>query len=234
MAEIKNYLEYSELAQVSYLDGLESGMFDTGYIIGDKNILEKEFSPEQADNFAKRYIVAATSQQYEIGNVSGFDAVLFYDTVLNKHVLAVRGTTPYDPRDLIADIQILKDGKTYSQYLSMKSFYEKLIEDNYLMESESIYVTGHSLGGYLTQMFAATYPSNVIHAYSYNALGIGGLKQEVIEAFTGTTSVPSTKITNIIADEGWDFAAGSGMMLGDEVFVSIDQGGMTPLTKTPI
>ena len=57
MATIKEYLDYAELAQASYVNGLQEGMIKEGYKVGDSqdNILETEFSSLQAKNFASRY-----------------------------------------------------------------------------------------------------------------------------------------------------------------------------------
>ncbi len=116
MATIKEYLDYSELAQASYGD-LIAGMFgknNTTYIrelTREDSDGEIKFSQTQAKNFANRYEVLATSAEYGIGDVSSFDAVLFLDHDTSKKVLAIRGSQ--EVMDYIVDIgELALNGKT--------------------------------------------------------------------------------------------------------------------------
>ena len=91
MATIEKYLGYAELAQASYVNGLQVGMIGAGYGVGDKNIFvnANEFSQIQAENFANRYEVKAIANPL----LTGLDAVLFYDRDNRKYVLSIRGTS---------------------------------------------------------------------------------------------------------------------------------------------
>ena len=64
MATIKEYLDYAELAQASYVNGLKAGMSGNSYNVLDvdgkkRNIffIAKEFTQTQATNFANRYYI---------------------------------------------------------------------------------------------------------------------------------------------------------------------------------
>jgi hypothetical protein len=37
-------------------------------------------------------------------------------------------------------------------------------------------ITGHSLGGFLAQAFTVDHATDVIHTYTYNAPGTGGIR----------------------------------------------------------
>lgn len=83
MATIKDYLDYAELAQASYVIGLQTGMFGVGYGTGENNVLaKKEFTPQEANTFANRYTVLAVSN-----TLSGFSATLFIENTTGKKIL---------------------------------------------------------------------------------------------------------------------------------------------------
>ena len=225
MATIKDYLDYAELAQVSYINGLTAGMFQASYNVSIdgqvKNILLNEFSQTQANNFSNRYKVLATSQQYDIGNYSSFEAVLFLDTQTGKKVMAIRGSQ--EVTDYLLDAGLGLGGLIYGQNVSLNNFYDALVADNKLSITDKIDVTGHSLGGYLAQLFTAEHPYAINNAYTYNAPGIGGLNQEIQNLFgLKNPSDYNSKITNIYAQNGSEFVAGLGVMLGEIVPLSID------------
>ena len=182
MAEsIDDILKYGELAQASY---------DTD-----------NFSVQQKTNFEDDYEIKATSSDYGIGTASGFDAILFEEKDNpGKYILAIRGTD--DGFDLIADAALGVAGITFSQQVSMINFYKKLIEDNIMSSTTNLTVTGHSLGGFLAQLFTAQYGSIVDHAYTYNVPGVGGVMMETLDDLGVPVDVSSSKITNIYAEEG--------------------------------
>jgi hypothetical protein len=84
MTTLIDYLDYAELAQAVYADEIS--------IAGLK---DKDFRDEQTKYFLERYKVKATTQGLGIGQASGLDATLFYDTYNSQYVLAIRGTEPY-------------------------------------------------------------------------------------------------------------------------------------------
>jgi hypothetical protein len=131
MAIISELKSFGELSQASYAD-LQSGMFSSSEENPDTNYIDllkrEEMTLDQATAFSSRYRVLTTSQEYGIGDFSGFDAVLFEDTQdNNKKILAIRGTSSV--LDLIADINLLSVGSAYRQVEDMEAFYVALIDD---------------------------------------------------------------------------------------------------------
>ncbi|WP_310442559.1 Ig-like domain-containing protein [Sulfurimonas sp.] len=170
MATIKDYLDYAELAQASYVIGLQTGMFGVGYGTGENNVLaKKEFTPQEANTFANRYTVLAVSN-----TLSGFSATLFIENTTGKKIFAIRGTEPTDGSDYYADWELTLS-KHPEQYASLVSFFEDLKSSGKISTADNLVVTGHSLGGALTQMITATYPSYVDEAYTFNAPGVKNL-----------------------------------------------------------
>ncbi len=230
MATIEKYLDYAELAQASYVNGLQVGMIGAGYGVGDKNIFvsANEFSTTQAENFANRYEVKAIADPL----LTGLDAVLFYDTKNHKYVLSIRGTS--SAADVFADMLLATKGVAYDQLAELNSFYNQWILDGTIPIGAQIDVTGHSLGGALAQVFGAQHPTGVANAYSYNAPGIGGLSVEAYETLGITpASVVASNITNVYVKEGIEVAAGLGTMIGDVVAVSVDEGILTQNHSIP-
>ncbi|EOX7402851.1 hypothetical protein ACPV6K_001850 [Campylobacter coli] len=138
--------------------------------------LKGDFSPTQAKNFLKKYDILIHQPNIE----SGFSATLFKDTKADskdsEYILAIRGTEfKLDQiQDLLNDYYIGTNNNDMSrvveQYFDMLFFYEETLKP--LLQEKSIAkinVTGHSLGGYLTQLFALSYPSIVNEVYTYNA-----------------------------------------------------------------
>lgn len=82
-----------------------------------------------------------------------FDAITFKKD--NNYVIAYRGTDFPDLYEWLADIAYAVNGKiSQSEYAYnyAQEVYDKILKDN---EKAKIYVTGHSLGGYLAQIGGA-------------------------------------------------------------------------------
>ena len=143
MAIVKEYLDYSELAQASY-SGLSIGMFGKDNKLYIDALMEEdkaEFSQTQAENFANRYEVKAIADSLP----TGLDAVLFYDRDNHKYVLSIRGTS--SASDVLSDILLATKGVAYDQLSALNSFYNQWILDGTIPIGAQLDVTGHSLGG---------------------------------------------------------------------------------------
>ena len=224
MATIKEYLDYAELAQASYVDGLEVRMFGSGYGVDDKNIFvkEDEFSTEQATIFANRYKVVKVADSLP----TGLDAVLFekYNENGNptgEYVLSIRGSTSY--ADYLSDVILATTGVAYGQLMALNDFYNEWTLDGTIPIGAKLDVTGHSLGGSLAQMFSASHPNAVSNTYTYNSPGIGGLTTDAYSILGIDPNYASFPITNIYAKEGPEATAGLGTMLGSVEPISIDE-----------
>ncbi len=165
----------------------------------DGNKIENPITGKTVQERSKGYSIQASSGDYNIGNLSGFDAVLLKNNETGELTLSIRGTSSL--MDIIADAQLGKDGTAYFQEISMNNFYDKLIEEGVVTSSDKLTVTGHSLGGFLAQKFTIDHPDVVDHTYTYNAPGIGGLASEILQLLgVLPENIPHDKITNITTD----------------------------------
>lgn len=186
------------------------------------------FSQSQAELLADPYTgYTVLDQSPPIAN--GFSATLFLNNATGTKTLAIRGTD--DGFDFVTDaidVAILGSAELQSQYQSLKEYYEILILDGHLSSAETFSVTGHSLGGFLSQAFSIEFVEAVSSTYTYNAPGFAEDASEVLRALDiyGNVEVPG--ITNLFADQGPKVTAGLGQMLGsiEGIFIE-DQTGLT-------
>ena len=165
-----------------------------GYVTSDHTTLinpeelDGDFSPTQAENFFKRYDLLEHCPNTD----SGFSATLFkdlgeFDKKANtrkavdkdsQYILSIRGTelstnkTEETAKDLHTDF-LLGTNRHTKQYFDMIDFIETkvkpIIYDDITQSYAKMTIVGHSLGGYLAQMFALTYSHLVDNVYTYNA-----------------------------------------------------------------
>ena len=151
-----------------------------GYEVVDANnekigTLKGDFSITQAKRFFERY----TLLKHCPNTASGFSATLFQHKKSKELTLAIRGTEFSLNRieDLITDYYIGTNNNdtnmVIEQYFDMLIFYEERIKA-ILKEkgANKINVVGHSLGGFLAQLFAISYPKAINEIYTYNAPGV--------------------------------------------------------------
>ena len=186
-------------------------------------LVAKGFSARLAADFVTRYrVVEQSDPQFGFG----FSATVFLDTSTNQKILAIRGQD--SPLDFTADLAILFGVPSVfnSQYGQLKNYYQSLITRNVLTSEETFSVAGHSLGGYLAQAFTAdpAFASNVLHAYTYNAPGSGGIFAEIANDFGfSPATIPNSQITNFIA-QGPSLIAGLGTLQGSPEDIFIENG----------
>lgn len=178
------YKDYAELSWAAYGD-LKRNMSSSEYRNELHNMVflmpGTDFTEKQADIFASRYeIIASTDDYFDSGSLSGMSAVIFYDEDTKRHILSIRGTEPYDVRDLIADAQ-LSTGYTVVQVNALKEFYLRVVAEGFISSTTKLDVTGHSLGGFLSQVFATSEYINIVeHVYTFNSPGINGIPHEIV------------------------------------------------------
>jgi len=111
---------------------------------------------------------------------SGFNALLLKNVSTGKYVIAFRGTELSSPADILAGTVNFNP-----QYIPALQFVQDILNDTTLKEDGSkisksdITLTGHSLGGILTQQVGATLK---IQGYAYNPWG-----SDVLSTLTPTT-----------------------------------------------
>lgn len=173
MPTISDYLSYAQVALASYGQDLLRG---TG--LNEDAYRFAGMAQSQAITFDRSWSVL---DQADIGD--GFSAVLFQRVDANggvsgEKVLGIRGTDgSYNGIDFGVDlINIAMLGSTAGmpQWQSLEAFYQRLVSSGKLGAGEQLTVTGHSLGGFLAQAFAAKHDTVVRAAYAYNAPGLSG------------------------------------------------------------
>jgi Ca2+-binding RTX toxin-like protein len=216
---------YSQTAAAAYA----SGLLPNSNIVGQLMAADVGMSTSQATQFNSTWAVLQQST-----SIVGFSAVLLQrkDTAGNatgEKVLAIAGTDPSSPLDLLTDfVNVAAYGTVVGmpQYASLESFYAQLVSSGKLGASAAITVTGHSLGGFLAQAFTTRHSSVVSAAYTYNAPGFGSL--ELLQGFLGLTDFVGAipKINNVYATDGISVTAGLGTLLGASVSVNIEAAAL--------
>ena len=175
------------------------------------------FSNKQLEQFNNRYTV---KYQYA-ENITGFGATLFWDNKLKQHVLAIRGTEPTTFKDILNDAFLGVTGKAYEQEVALEAFYRRVTTSKadgglgLLGVNEKINLAGHSLGGFLAQVFTSKHQNIVNHTYTYNAPGIDGIWGNIKKLFgLENDNYPNSKITNIVAKDGLSIISSLGINLG--------------------
>jgi Ca2+-binding RTX toxin-like protein len=224
---INIYFQDAQLSMAAYAS-LSLGMntdgqayFDALKSVGFTEALAREFAGLDANKHIladKGYkILSVTSGPFGLG----FSATLFQNKSTGEKILAIRGTRLFDPFDLITDGLIGLFGMS-GYYNALQNYYQQLISEGQLGATESITVTGHSLGGFLAQLFSVDHQLNVTHGYTYNAPGIGGVVAEVLSRFGVPSNIPTGLMTNLISQSGPSFVAGLGTQLGTPQNILID------------
>ena len=129
-------------------------------------------------NFAKHYEVIDHINENDRESKMGFRATLFRDIRNNEYVLGIAGTDFPSPNPLTVDWKDIGTDASLTlrklpkkQYDSMINFYFTLKQNGKIAHNTPIVVVGHSLGGYLAQLFALTYPHITQGLYTYQAPG---------------------------------------------------------------
>lgn len=129
-------------------------------------------------NFAKNYEVIDHINENDRESKMGFRATLFRDVSNNEYILGIAGTDAPSPnpltidwRDIGTDASLTLRKLPKKQYDSMINFYFRLKQSGKIAHNTPIVVVGHSLGGYLAQLFALTYPHITQELYTYQAPG---------------------------------------------------------------
>ena len=230
MPNMLDYLKYSEAAFAAYANGLSIG--------NNVNLAayeEADMAHTQAQRFDASWMVLGQQDLTD-----GFSAVLFQPvddqgSPSGEKVLAIRGTEAshwgIDYLVDIVDVAYFGTAVGMQQYASLENFYQSLIAQGRLGAAESFATTGHSLGGFLAQAFAAKHII-VSAAYTYNAPGfsaasgvITNFGTELLKLFGLTGTVPNDKIFNVRAIDGISATAGLGQMIGSVQGVNIESGG---------
>ncbi|MBE7418532.1 MAG: hypothetical protein HS128_12445 [Ideonella sp.] len=228
MPTINDYLTYAETALASYAQGLVlgSGANSPRYQVSG-------MAESQAARFDQQWSVL---DQADIGD--GFSAVLFQRVdasggATGEKVLGIRGTEAshwgIDFAVDVIDVALLGTTLGMAQYQSLEAFYQRLVGAGKLAANEQLTVSGHSLGGFLAQAFAAEHDAVVRAAYTYNAPGLSvnvtNIGTQLLEFFgIVDASIPNGKVFNARALDGLSVTAGLGQMVGSVDTFNIESG----------
>ena len=103
---------------------------------------------------------------------TAFNALLLQEEGTNNYVIAFRGTQ--ETFDIVDDVIIGLQNHSY-EFEAAKAWVDKVLTTEYdeeLIPKENLTLTGHSLGGILTQAVGAVYQ---IPGYAFNPYGVDRL-----------------------------------------------------------
>lgn len=183
-----NTLKSLEPRQQSLFTIITVGYFGGRIPVGGLKIFKKDTKTQKIDvdekamtitlNFAKNYEVIDHINENDRESKMGFRATLFRDIRNNEYILGIAGTDAPSPnpfsidwRDIGTDASLTLRKLPKKQYDSMINFYFTLKQNGKIAHNTPIVVVGHSLGGYLAQLFALTYPHITQGLYTYQAPG---------------------------------------------------------------
>ncbi|NKF23342.1 calcium-binding protein [Solimonas marina] len=233
MPSISTYLRYAETAQAAYatdlFDGQDPQNIDA-YV--GSNPSDPAMPLALAQQFNGEWIVLE-----QVDLLNGFSAVAFEDADTHEKVIAIAGSNGFtDYVTDIANVAILGTWFGQPQYEALESFYQSLTTGNppKIDPSESITVTGHSLGGFLAEAFAADHPDVVSAAYTFNAPGfsiaagaISDIGTQLLEMLGITdATMPNDRIFNVYAEDGPSATSGLGQMIGSVQPIRIENEGV--------
>jgi hypothetical protein len=115
-------------------------------------------------------------------NTTGYFGAAYFNSRTKEVILVNRGTEPTDVRDLRTDAQMLLD-QVPDQFDSAERFYDNIrarildLDPENPLLGATLSITGHSLGGSLTQLLIATHATEQFGGVSlsgqtFNALGV--------------------------------------------------------------
>lgn len=167
--------------------------------------------------------------------LTGLDLAIYSNG--NEKVIAFRGTDfallsrPLNTiEDLLNDLFLGTQGNNLQGTYNLFGLYDELVKQGYVSNTDKIVVTGHSLGGYLAQLFTIANEDKISHTYTYNAPGLLGFKGTLLNLF-GTSNIKSNKITDILAKDSINFTNAMGLNIGEEVKVSGNTHSIKDLTE---
>ncbi|TKX31598.1 lipase [Campylobacter estrildidarum] len=157
---------FYQIKQKELFKVLTNSSYENGIAIG-------KFDPFIAFYFIKNFVLLAHINENFSESKGGFRASLFQDKNTQEFILAIAGSDlrpiKFDFGDIWSDFLILNHKIPKAQYLSLCSFYKKIKSQ---FQFRKITLVGHSLGGYLAQIFIARLSFAVDKIYTFQAPGL--------------------------------------------------------------
>jgi len=216
---IETYYAHAQLSDAAYA-ALTDGMSGDLYIDA---LVNRGFTSTEATAFAAQYSIVKTFED----PATSFYAVLFQKNGTNEKIFAMRGTLEVWDDLAITDVELAFVGVT-NQNDSLKSKYAEI--RSYLSATDKLTVTGHSLGGFLAQIFTVDPAFPVSHTYTFNSPGIESGFSNLAGLFGFSQAIPVDSMTNLVA-QGRTFVASTGIQLGNKQTIFIEE---TSLLVNPV
>lgn len=126
------------------------------------------------------------SQQAYRSDDNGYQGAVFVNQETHQVVLVNRGTEPSSGSDVYSDLQ-MGIGHLPDQFASADELFKQAgdIAASFGQSSGNVFITGHSLGGSLSELLAAKYADIGVQAETYNPYGVGNLLPQL--GITGGT-----------------------------------------------
>ena len=167
----KKYQGQEVLINLQQGDDIFTEMKNSAKEVFNFDKLNGEFGEIQTQRFFSRYDLLIHQPNTE----SGFSATLFQNKETKEYTLAIRGTEPSDTGDLKTDARMALGYIPQGQYNDMLRFYNQC-KAKYpaMIESKSLNIVGHSLGGCLAQMLVLSLcddidEANINEIYTFNS-----------------------------------------------------------------
>jgi hypothetical protein len=177
------YLKYANLQLAAEAINLKDGLTGTDLapLLRTGNKRTSIFTTVSADDFASKWQVVATQPNAN----TGFSGTLFVCTVddralgykAGEQVISFRSTEFAD--DAVQDnkatnmLEIQATGWAFGQIDDMKKWVDGLYASGKISPTNSLDVTGYSLGGHLATAFNLLYSGAVRNTYTFNGAGVG-------------------------------------------------------------
>ncbi|WP_025948696.1 lipase family protein [Geobacillus thermocatenulatus] len=160
--------EYLILSQLSYFNFNEDDIGDSVYTISHDRLEKWDKGEWLKDNWEDYQSELENWKVIDFeSSWNGYYGVAFQNKTTGEVVIANRGTQ--DWADGVQDLALINpstDEALLSQFASAQSFYNQVLIK---AGNNRITVTGHSLGGAITQVLAA---NNDLSAVTFNAPGV--------------------------------------------------------------
>ena len=168
---------HSDIPQTSRFSNIEimtDGNFHMVDAMEHLRTIKEEQASKTMDEVRKKWFEIVDyfpNEANKDSSFSGFGAICLRDKAGNMH-FAIRWTDVLawiipDPRDVIAGSKITFGHVPENQTQDMIAFFERNLKN--LSKIEKVNITGHSLGGALTQIASVMYNEYVDESYTFNS-----------------------------------------------------------------
>ncbi|MGK7954992.1 MAG: Mbeg1-like protein, partial [Crocosphaera sp.] len=150
---------------------------------------------------------------------TGFDAFLVEEKDTGKRVVVFRGTEPKQLADILSDLH--PGGVGYNQ---LSANLDKV--GTWINSNPGVTLTGHSLGGALTQFAAVKFPENVGEVITFNSPGLSGSQLTSTDYQHFKANNRDIQTTHYVVEKDAVSMAGNRFIPGDVYLLRQPDGGI--------